>query len=193
MLWHTIQGPWMREFGVDFTGLHRVLTSTQQNTYGMNLSWDCSRISRSTFVPDLTNVFLKQWSKIPMNKLLNLLDSLLRRDEAVIAANWTTPHETLRIKNPKLLAIQCTFLIVRISLSSVVLEPFIWSILSTLGFCSNILWQLIGQDVVLSYVLNYKSEENLLLVRLACSVGCNKLTVKSSYFCKTKKAGLTTK
>uniref|UniRef100_A0A672YKD4 Tc1-like transposase DDE domain-containing protein n=1 Tax=Sphaeramia orbicularis TaxID=375764 RepID=A0A672YKD4_9TELE len=45
-----------------------------------------ARPSHPTSVCDLTNVFLEEWSKIPMNTLLNLVDSLPRRVEAVIAA-----------------------------------------------------------------------------------------------------------
>jgi len=37
-------------------------------------------------VSDLTNVLLEEWSKIPTNTLLNLVESLPRRVEAVIAA-----------------------------------------------------------------------------------------------------------
>ena len=39
----------------------------------------------STSVPDLTNALLEEWSNIPIDTLLNLVDSLLRRVEAVIA------------------------------------------------------------------------------------------------------------
>uniref|UniRef100_A0A3Q3J269 T-box domain-containing protein n=1 Tax=Monopterus albus TaxID=43700 RepID=A0A3Q3J269_MONAL len=43
------------------------------------------RPSRPTSVSDLTNALLEEWSKIPMNTLLNLVDSFPRRVEAVIA------------------------------------------------------------------------------------------------------------
>ena len=36
---------------------------------------------------DLTNALLEEWSKIPINTLLNLVESLHRRIEAVVAAN----------------------------------------------------------------------------------------------------------
>jgi len=39
-----------------------------------------------TSLPDLTNALLEEWSKIPINTLLNLVESLPRRVEAVIAA-----------------------------------------------------------------------------------------------------------
>jgi len=38
-------------------------------------------------VADLTNALKEEWSKIPINTLLNLVKSLPRRVEAVIAAN----------------------------------------------------------------------------------------------------------
>ena len=37
-------------------------------------------------VPDLINALLEEWSNIPIDTLLNLVDSLSRRDEAVIAS-----------------------------------------------------------------------------------------------------------
>jgi len=37
-------------------------------------------------VSDFTNVLLEEWSKIPLNTLVNLVKSLPRRVEAVIAA-----------------------------------------------------------------------------------------------------------
>ena len=45
-----------------------------------------TRPSGPTSVFDLTNVLLEEWSKIPINTLLNLVDSLPRRVEAVLAA-----------------------------------------------------------------------------------------------------------
>ena len=39
-----------------------------------------------TSVSDLTNELLEEWSKIPINTLLNLVESLPRRVDAVIAA-----------------------------------------------------------------------------------------------------------
>uniref|UniRef100_A0AAR2K7Y8 Tc1-like transposase DDE domain-containing protein n=1 Tax=Pygocentrus nattereri TaxID=42514 RepID=A0AAR2K7Y8_PYGNA len=43
-----------------------------------------ARPSRSTSVSDLTNVLLEEWSIIPINTLLNLVESLPRRVKAVI-------------------------------------------------------------------------------------------------------------
>uniref|UniRef100_A0A3P8VX90 Tc1-like transposase DDE domain-containing protein n=1 Tax=Cynoglossus semilaevis TaxID=244447 RepID=A0A3P8VX90_CYNSE len=45
-----------------------------------------ARPSRPTSVCDLTNALLEEWSKIPINTLLYLVDSLPRRVKAVIAA-----------------------------------------------------------------------------------------------------------
>ncbi|XP_051552839.1 GTPase IMAP family member 9-like [Myxocyprinus asiaticus] len=45
-----------------------------------------ARPSRPTSVSDLTNALLEEWSKTPINTLLNLVESLPRRVEAVIAA-----------------------------------------------------------------------------------------------------------
>ena len=45
-----------------------------------------ARPSHPTSVCDLTNALLKEWSKISINTLLNLVESLSRRAEAIIAA-----------------------------------------------------------------------------------------------------------
>ena len=42
--------------------------------------------SHPTSVPDLTNAPLEEWSNIPIDTILNLVDGLPRRVEAVIAA-----------------------------------------------------------------------------------------------------------
>ena len=58
-----------------------------------------ARLSRPASVPDLTNVFLQEWSNIPIDTLLNVADSLPRRVEAVIAAKGgSTQYRTLRTK-----------------------------------------------------------------------------------------------
>jgi len=52
-----------------------------------------ARPSRPTSLPDLTNALLEEWSKIPINTLLNLVESLPREVEAVIAAkDGPTPY-----------------------------------------------------------------------------------------------------
>jgi len=51
-------------------------------------------------VPDLTNALLEEWSKIPINTFLNLVESLPRRVEPAMAAKGgPTPYLTLQIKN----------------------------------------------------------------------------------------------
>ena len=45
-----------------------------------------ARPSRPTLVPDLSNALLEEWSNILIDTLLNLVDGLPRRGEAVIAA-----------------------------------------------------------------------------------------------------------
>lgn len=79
---------WMTETGVD--ELYWPAQSPDLNP--IQPLWDelerrmRARPSRPTSVCDLTNALLEEWSKIPMNTLLNLVDSLPRRVEAVIAA-----------------------------------------------------------------------------------------------------------
>jgi len=52
-----------------------------------------ARPSCPTSVPDLTNTLLEEWSKIPINTLLNPVENLPRRVEAVIAAKvGPTPY-----------------------------------------------------------------------------------------------------
>ncbi|KAL7873868.1 hypothetical protein AOLI_G00129390 [Acnodon oligacanthus] len=69
----------------------RVLWSDQSRFSVWHL-WDepewrlRARSSRPTSVSDLTNALLEERSKIPMNTLLTLVESLPRRAEAVIAA-----------------------------------------------------------------------------------------------------------
>ncbi|KAK3557283.1 hypothetical protein QTP70_026274, partial [Hemibagrus guttatus] len=86
---------WMREFGVeelDWTAQNPDLNPIEH-------FWDeleqrlRARPSRPTSVPDLTNALLEERSKVPINTLLNLVESLPRRVEAVIAAKGgTTPY-----------------------------------------------------------------------------------------------------
>ncbi|KAK3525642.1 hypothetical protein QTP70_002551 [Hemibagrus guttatus] len=102
---------WMSEFGVE--ELDWPAQSPDLNL--IEHLWDelerrlRARPSRPTSVPDLTNVFLVEWSKIPINTLLNLVESVPRRVEAVIAAKGgTTPyyiHVHVKADVPKPLAI----------------------------------------------------------------------------------------
>ena len=62
----------------------------------------------STSVSDLTNALLEEWSNIPIDTLLNLVDSLLRRVEAVIAAKGgPTQYLTLQTKTGMPLKVMC--------------------------------------------------------------------------------------
>ena len=71
----------MREFGVGELDLNQIEHLWDE------LEWRLrARPSRLTSVCDLTNALLEEWSKIPINSLVNLVESLPRRAEAVIAA-----------------------------------------------------------------------------------------------------------
>ncbi|KAK3553746.1 hypothetical protein QTP70_007607 [Hemibagrus guttatus] len=101
---------WMREFGVE--ELARPAQSPDLNP--IEHLWDelerrlRARPSCPTSAPDLTNVLLEERSNIPINTLLNLVESLPKRVEAVIAAKGgTTPyyiHAHVKADVPKLLA-----------------------------------------------------------------------------------------
>ena len=78
----------MKEFGVD------ELDGPAQSPY-LNPTehlWDelerrlSAWPSRPKSVCDLTNALLEEWSKMPVNTLLNLVKSLPRRIEAIIVA-----------------------------------------------------------------------------------------------------------
>ncbi|KAK3512687.1 hypothetical protein QTP70_023168, partial [Hemibagrus guttatus] len=86
---------WMSEFGVE--ELECPAQSPDLNP--IEHLWDelerrlRARPSRPTSVHELTNVLLEERSNIPTNTLLNLVESLPRRVEAVIAAKGgTTPY-----------------------------------------------------------------------------------------------------
>ena len=66
------------------TGLHRVLTSTKLERRRR------ARASRPTSVCDLTNANLEEWSKIPINTHLNLVETLPRRVKSSYSCKgWT--------------------------------------------------------------------------------------------------------
>ncbi|KAK3560392.1 hypothetical protein QTP86_008484 [Hemibagrus guttatus] len=86
---------WMNEFGVE--ELDWPAQSPDLNP--IEHLWDelerrlRARPSHPTSVPDLTNALLEERSKIPINTLLNLVESIPRRVEAVISAKCgTTPY-----------------------------------------------------------------------------------------------------
>ena len=78
----------MREFGVDELDWPAQSPDLNQKEH----LWDelerrlRARPSRTTSVCDLTNTLLEEWLKNPINTLLNLVESLPKRVEAVIAA-----------------------------------------------------------------------------------------------------------
>ena len=77
----------------NLTGLHRGLTSTPSNTFGMNWNTDCEPgLINPTSVPDLTNALVAEW-KSPAAMFQHLVESLPRRVEAVLAAKGgPTPY-----------------------------------------------------------------------------------------------------
>ena len=78
----------MREFGVDELDWHAQSPDLNQ----IERLWDelerrlRTTPSRPTLVCDLTNALLEEWSKISINTLLNLVESLPRRVKVVITA-----------------------------------------------------------------------------------------------------------
>jgi hypothetical protein len=63
------------------TDLHRALTSTPSNTFGINWNADCEPgLIAPTSVPDLTNAL------VPAAIFQHLVESLPRRVKAVVAA-----------------------------------------------------------------------------------------------------------
>lgn len=78
----------------NLAGLHRVLISNPLDHLWEELKWKRrARPPCLTSASDFTNVLLEEWSKIPINPLLNLVESLPRRVEAVRAATaGPTPY-----------------------------------------------------------------------------------------------------
>ena len=79
---------WMSEFGVedlDWPAQSSDL-NPMEHLYDELKGRLQSRPSHPTSVPDLTNALLEEWSNIPIDTLLNLVDSFPRIVEAVIAA-----------------------------------------------------------------------------------------------------------
>lgn len=76
----------MREFGVEKLGWSAESPDLNPFYLWEELEWRRqARPSCLTSASDFTNLLLEEWSKIPMNPLLNLVESLPRRVEAVIA------------------------------------------------------------------------------------------------------------
>ena len=85
---------WMSEFGVEELDW----PAWSPDLHLIKHLWDelerClrARPSRPTSVSDLTNELLEEWSNIPITTFLNLVESLPRRVEAVIAAKGGTSY-----------------------------------------------------------------------------------------------------
>jgi hypothetical protein len=69
------------------TGLHRVLTSTPTNTFGMNCNVNSEPgLIFPTSVPDLTNDLVAERKQVPAEMFQHLVESLPRIVDVVIAA-----------------------------------------------------------------------------------------------------------
>ena len=79
---------WMSEFGVEELYWPAKIPALNPLEHLWNeLEWRLrASPSDPTSVPDLTNALLEEWSNIPIDTPLNLVDSLPRRVEASIAA-----------------------------------------------------------------------------------------------------------
>ena len=79
---------WMSKFGLE----EHDCPARSSDLNPIEYLWDelkrrqQARPSRQILVPDLTNALLEEWSNIPIDTLLDLVDSLPRRVEAVIPA-----------------------------------------------------------------------------------------------------------
>jgi hypothetical protein len=69
-------------------GLHRALTSTPLNTFGLNWNVVCEPTSAS----DLSHALVAEWKQVPTALYQHLMESLPRRVEAVIAAKEAQLH-----------------------------------------------------------------------------------------------------
>ena len=71
-------------------GLHRALTSTPSNTFGMNWNADCEPglIAQHQCLTSL--MLVAEWKQVPAAIFQHLVESLPRRMEAVIAAKGGT-------------------------------------------------------------------------------------------------------
>ena len=59
-----------------------------------------ARPNRPTSVPDLNNVLVPEWKQIPATMFQHLVEGLLRRVDAVVAAKgWPTPYCIAYFKN----------------------------------------------------------------------------------------------
>ena len=90
------------------TGLHRTLTSTLSNTFGMNWNADCEPggLIAQHQCADLTNALVTEWKKVPSVMFQPLVESLPRREEAVIAAMFHHLVESLPRRAASVIAVR---------------------------------------------------------------------------------------
>ena len=81
---------WVIEIGVKKLDWHRALTSTPSNTFGVNWNADCepSLIAQHQCLTSL--MLVAEWKQVPSAMFQQLVESLPRRVEAVIATKWGT-------------------------------------------------------------------------------------------------------
>ena len=71
-------------------GLHRALTSTPSNTFGMNWNADCEPDLIAQHQCPTSRMFVAEWKQIPAAMFQHFVESLPRRVEAVIVAKGGT-------------------------------------------------------------------------------------------------------
>jgi hypothetical protein len=68
----------------NLTGLHRALTSTPSNTFGINWNVGCELSQIAPHQSQTSLMFVAEWKQVPAAMLQHLVESLPRRVEAVI-------------------------------------------------------------------------------------------------------------
>ena len=77
----------------NLTCLHRVLTATPSNTFGMNWNADCEPGLIIQHQCSTSLMLMAEWKQVPAAMFQHLVESLPRRVEAVIAAEeGPTPY-----------------------------------------------------------------------------------------------------
>ena len=83
----------LRSVCKNLTGLHRALTSTPSNTFGMNCNADCQPDLIAQHQCPTTLMLVAEWKQVPSAMFQHLVESVPRRVEAVIAEKGgTTPY-----------------------------------------------------------------------------------------------------
>uniref|UniRef100_A0A8K9WU79 SAM domain-containing protein n=2 Tax=Oncorhynchus mykiss TaxID=8022 RepID=A0A8K9WU79_ONCMY len=84
----------------NLTGLHRALTSTPSDIFGIVLERRLrARPNRPASVPDLTNTIVAEWKQVPAEMFQHLVKNLPRRVEAVIAAKGADRYSLEGLRN----------------------------------------------------------------------------------------------